>query len=175
MQTFPVFLDVKEIGGLRKLITGVYRPARVLPRFLVCIRKLTVQPDRSLLSKESSIYNVILLVILCSNAQRHHSWIYSDKCFIYNDRPCAMFTPFLCKVKEIEVQNNWISYPAIYKFITDRLLYIMSVYSGIPFLSGQTLWLTLDFVGRKEIDRVSFLTLVDINGTDLETFNITQG
>ena len=51
----------------------------------------------------------------------------------------------------------------------------MSVYSGIPFLSGQTLWLTLDFVGRKEIDRVSFLTLVDINGTDLETFNITQG
>ena len=51
----------------------------------------------------------------------------------------------------------------------------MSVYSGIPFLSGQTLWLTLDFVGRKEIDRVSFLTLVDLNGTDLETFNITQG
>ena len=51
----------------------------------------------------------------------------------------------------------------------------MSLYSGIPFLSGQTLWLTLDFVGRKEIDRVSFLTLVDINGTDLETFNITQG
>ena len=51
----------------------------------------------------------------------------------------------------------------------------MSVYSGIPFLPGQTLWLTLDFVGRKEIDRVSFLTLVDINGTDLETFNITQG
>ena len=51
----------------------------------------------------------------------------------------------------------------------------MSVYSGIPFLSGQTLWLTLDFVGRKEIDRVSFLTLVDINGTDLETFNIIQG
>ena len=51
----------------------------------------------------------------------------------------------------------------------------MSLYSGIPFLSGQTLWLTLDFVGRKEIDRVSFLTLVDLNGTDLETFNITQG
>ncbi|CAH3040735.1 unnamed protein product [Porites evermanni] len=42
-------------------------------------------------------------------------------------------------------------------------------------LRGQTLWLTLDFVGRKEIDRVSFLTLVDLNGTDLETFNITQG
>ena len=57
----------------------------------------------------------------------------------------------------------------------DRLLYITSLYSGIPFLSGQTLWLTLDFVGRKEIDRVSFLTLVDLNGTDLETFNITQG
>ena len=51
----------------------------------------------------------------------------------------------------------------------------MSVYSGIPFLSGQTLWLTLDFVGRKEINRVSYLTLVDLNGTDLETFNITQG
>ena len=51
----------------------------------------------------------------------------------------------------------------------------MSLYSGIPFLSGQTLWLTLDFVGRKEINRVSYLTLVDLNGTDLETFNITQG
>ena len=51
----------------------------------------------------------------------------------------------------------------------------MSLYSGTPFLSGQTLWLTLDFVGRKEIDRVSTLTLVDLNGTDLETFNITQG
>ena len=37
------------------------------------------------------------------------------------------------------------------------------------------MWLTLDFVGRKEIDRVSTLNLVDLNGTDLETFNITQG
>ena len=55
------------------------------------------------------------------------------------------------------------------------MLYIISLYSGIPFLSGQTLWLTLDFVGRKEINRVSYLTLVDLNGTDLETFNITQG
>ena len=51
----------------------------------------------------------------------------------------------------------------------------MSLYYGIPFLPGQTLWLTLDFVGRKEIDIVSTLTLVDLNGTDLETFNITQG
>ena len=57
----------------------------------------------------------------------------------------------------------------------DRLVYIMSLYAGIPFLSGQTLWLTLDFVGRKAIDRVSTLNLVDLNGTDLETFNITQG
>ena len=51
----------------------------------------------------------------------------------------------------------------------------MSLYYGIPFLPGQTLWLTLDFVGRKEIDSVSTLTLVYLNGTDLETFNITQG
>ena len=34
--------------------------------------------------------------------------------------------------------------------------------------------LTLDFVGR-EIDAVSNLTLVSANGTDLETFSITQG
>ena len=34
--------------------------------------------------------------------------------------------------------------------------------------------LTLDFVGR-EIDVVSNLTLVSTNGTDLETFSITQG
>ena len=59
--------------------------------------------------------------------------------------------------------------------IKDRLLYTMSLYPGISFLSGQTLWLTLDFVGRKEIDRVSTLKLLDLNGTDLETFNITQG
>ena len=34
--------------------------------------------------------------------------------------------------------------------------------------------LTLDFVGH-EIGTVSNLTLVDVNGADLETFNITQG
>ena len=36
------------------------------------------------------------------------------------------------------------------------------------------LLLTLDFVGQ-DIDAVSNLTLVGVNGTDLETFNITQG
>lgn len=36
------------------------------------------------------------------------------------------------------------------------------------------LLLTLDFVGQG-IDTVSNLTLVGVNGTDLETFNITQG
>lgn len=36
------------------------------------------------------------------------------------------------------------------------------------------LLLTLDFVGQ-DIDAVSNLTLVDVDGTDLETFNITQG
>ena len=41
-------------------------------------------------------------------------------------------------------------------------------------VAGQTLLLTLDFVGR-EIDAVSNLTLVSTNGTDLETFSITQG
>ena len=39
---------------------------------------------------------------------------------------------------------------------------------------GQTLLLTLDFVGQ-EIDAVTNLILVGVNGTDLETFNITQG
>ena len=34
--------------------------------------------------------------------------------------------------------------------------------------------LTLDFVGQ-DIDAVSNLTLVGVNGTDLETFSITQG
>ena len=36
------------------------------------------------------------------------------------------------------------------------------------------LLLTLDFVGQ-DIDAVSNLTLVGVDGTDLETFNITQG
>ena len=44
-----------------------------------------------------------------------------------------------------------------------------------PFiLSGQTLLLTLDFVGQ-QIETVSNLTLVGVNGTDLETFRIIQG
>ena len=41
-------------------------------------------------------------------------------------------------------------------------------------IAGQILLLTLDFVGQ-DIDAVSNLTLVGVNGTDLETFNITQG
>ena len=41
-------------------------------------------------------------------------------------------------------------------------------------IAGQMLLLTLDFVGQ-DIDAVSNLTLVDVDGTDLETFNITQG
>ena len=41
-------------------------------------------------------------------------------------------------------------------------------------IAGQMLLLTLDFVGQ-DIDAVSNLTLVGVNGTDLETFNITQG
>lgn len=41
-------------------------------------------------------------------------------------------------------------------------------------ITGQTLLLTLNFVGQ-EIDEVTNLTLVGIDGTSLETFNITQG
>ena len=41
-------------------------------------------------------------------------------------------------------------------------------------ITGQTLLLTLDFVGQ-EIKEVTNLTLVGIGGTSLETFNITQG
>ena len=41
-------------------------------------------------------------------------------------------------------------------------------------IAGQMLLLTLNFVGQN-IDAVSNLTLVGVNGTDLETFNITQG
>ena len=41
-------------------------------------------------------------------------------------------------------------------------------------IAGQMLLLTLNFVGQ-DIDAVSNLTLVGVDGTDLETFNITQG
>ena len=40
--------------------------------------------------------------------------------------------------------------------------------------AGQMLLLTLDFVGQ-DIDAINNLTLVGVDGTDLETFNITQG
>lgn len=41
-------------------------------------------------------------------------------------------------------------------------------------IAGQMLLLTLNFVGQN-IDAVSNLTLVGVDGTDLETFNVTQG
>ena len=41
-------------------------------------------------------------------------------------------------------------------------------------IAGQMLLLTLNFVGQN-IDAVSNLTLVGVDGTDLQTFNITQG
>ena len=40
-------------------------------------------------------------------------------------------------------------------------------------ITGQTLLLTLDFVGQ-EIKEVTNLTLIGIGGTSLETFNITH-
>ena len=48
---------------------------------------------------------------------------------------------------------------------------MISFFTLIP---GQMLLLTLDFVGQ-DIDAVSNLTLVGVDGTDLETFNITKG
>ena len=47
-------------------------------------------------------------------------------------------------------------------------------FSDLFYIAGQTLLLTLDFVGQ-QIETVSNLTLVGVNGTDLETFSIIQG
>ena len=52
--------------------------------------------------------------------------------------------------------------------------YTMSIYVSFFFPAGQLLLLTMDFVGQ-QIQKPSNLTLVDSNGEDLETFNITQG
>ena len=50
----------------------------------------------------------------------------------------------------------------------------MSIYVSFFFPAGQLLLLTMDFVGQ-QIQKPSNLTLVDSNGGDHETFNITQG
>ena len=52
------------------------------------------------------------------------------------------------------------------------MCYLMILFSYL--IAGQMLLLTLDFVGQ-DIDAVSDLTLVGVDGADLETFNITQG
>ena len=60
------------------------------------------------------------------------------------------------------------------KGVTYGYLLIKRVFPSFFLVAGQTLLLTLNFVG-KEINRVSNLTLVGNDGTDLETFSITQG
>ena len=52
------------------------------------------------------------------------------------------------------------------------MYYLMILFSYL--IAGQMLLLTLDFVGQ-DIDAVSNLTLVGVDGAELETFNITQG
>ena len=55
----------------------------------------------------------------------------------------------------------------------DVLVNFLIILFSLP-NAGQMLLLTLDFVGQ-DIDAVGNLTLVGVDGTDLETFNITQG
>ena len=73
MHSSPISLDAKEIRdrsahkfkkAYHRGVTSDSCPSTIS---LVCIRKL-VQPD---MSKESSRYNVILLVILCSSVITH--------------------------------------------------------------------------------------------------------
>ena len=65
-------------------------------------------------------------------------------------------------VESSQKKNNKIRLPFVQRVLFSYLII------------GQTLLLTLDFVGQ-EIDAVTNLTLVGVNGTDLQTFNVTQG